>query len=148
MKDQMTITSAAFQNEGRIPAVYTCEGDGINPPLDIKHIPHETQSLALIMEDPDAPNGTFDHWVVWNIPNKQFIEEGTNPGINGLNSGGKTGYYPPCPPSGEHRYFFYLFALDTMLDITPGSDKETLLEAMENHILGKAGLMGRFQKKM
>jgi Raf kinase inhibitor-like YbhB/YbcL family protein len=113
----------------------------------ITHIPHETKSLALIMEDPDAPKGNFVHWVVWNISPHEAIGEGSNPGISGTNSFGKTGYGGPCPPSGSHRYFFRVYALDKQLDLPPGSDKDALLAAMQDHILEKGELMGLYQKK-
>jgi Raf kinase inhibitor-like YbhB/YbcL family protein len=102
----LTVSSPAFNNEGDIPAKYTCEGEEVNPPLQIDAIPEEAISLALIVEDPDAPKGTFDHWIVWNIEPKSSITENSNPGISGSNNGGKTGYYGPCPPSGSHRYYF------------------------------------------
>jgi len=101
------ITSAAFINGEDIPVKYTCEGDGIHPPLHIANIPQGTRTLAIIVEDPDAPGRTYDHWVVWNIPPDAAITENSNPGISGSNSSGKTGYHPPCPPTGTHRYFFY-----------------------------------------
>ena len=94
----LPVTSTAFNNEGEIPAKYTCEGEEINPPLQIEGIPEETISLALIVEDPDAPNGTFDHWIVWNIEPKSNIGESTNPGISGKNSAGKTGYQELVTP--------------------------------------------------
>jgi Raf kinase inhibitor-like YbhB/YbcL family protein len=142
----LTISSSAFNNEGDIPAKYTCEGEKINPPLQINEIPEEAISLALIVEDPDAPKGTFDHWLVWNIDPKSTIDENTNPGISGNNSSGKTGYYSPCPPSGSHRYYFHVFALNKRLDLTAGVDKKALQEAMQSHIIAKGSLMGRYQK--
>ncbi|HMK25909.1 MAG TPA: YbhB/YbcL family Raf kinase inhibitor-like protein [Chitinophagaceae bacterium] len=142
----LVIASAAFRHEGIIPSVYTCDGKGINPPLEIDHIPVETQTLAIIMEDPDAPNGTYDHWLLWNISPIYHIRENSIPGISGTNSAGKTGYHGPCPPSGSHRYYFYVFALDTKLDLEAGADKKALQEAMEPHILAKGILMGRYQR--
>jgi Raf kinase inhibitor-like YbhB/YbcL family protein len=143
----LVISSAAFRHEGIIPSVYTCDGKGINPPLEIDHIPQETQTLAIIMEDPDAPGETFDHWLLWNISPIYHITENSVPGISGTNSAGKTGYHGPCPPSGSHRYYFYVFALDTKLDLEAGADKKALQEAMEPHILAKGILMGHYQRK-
>ena len=99
------------------------------------------------MEDPDAPRGTFDHWLVWNISPTEAIAEQTNPGISGTNDFGKTGYGGPCPPSGVHRYFFKVYALDTKLDLLAGTDKEALLDAMQEHILAEGELMGLYQKR-
>lgn len=142
----LIISSPAFQNEGIIPAKYTCDGEDINPPLKVDKIPEGTQTLAIIVEDPDAPKGTFDHWLVWNIPPKNSIAENRIPGISGKNGAGKTGYHGPCPPSGYHRYYFHVFALDNSLDLEAGVDKKALQQAMEPHILAKGSLMGRYQK--
>ena len=142
----LIISSPAFQNEGIIPAKYTCDGEDINPPLEVGKIPDGTQTLAIIVEDPDAPKGTFDHWLVWNIPPEHSIEENRIPGISGKNSGGKTGYFGPCPPSSYHRYYFHVFALDSSLELEAGADKKALQQAMESHILAKGSLMGRYQK--
>jgi Raf kinase inhibitor-like YbhB/YbcL family protein len=143
---QLVVTSPAFKNEASIPVQYTCDGDGVNPPLEIKDIPEGTHTLALIVEDPDAPSGTFDHWIVWNIKPKAFIDENSNPGISGNNSAGLTGYHPPCPPKGAHRYFFHVFALDSQLELTPGETKEKLQQAMEKHILAQTTLMGYYER--
>jgi Raf kinase inhibitor-like YbhB/YbcL family protein len=142
----LIISSSAFENEGVIPSKYTCDGEEINPPLKIDQIPEGTKTLALIVEDPDAPNRTFDHWLVWNIPLTNSINENSNPGISGTNSGGKTGYYSPCPPSGYHRYYFNVFALDRSLDLKAGENKTKLKAAMEPHILAQGSLMGRYQR--
>lgn len=99
------------------------------------------------MEDPDAPRGVFDHWLVWNISPNEAIAEQTNPGISGINDFGKTGYGGPCPPSGVHRYFFKVYALDTKLDLLEGSDKNALLAAMTDHILAEGEIMGLYQKR-
>ncbi|WP_207514987.1 YbhB/YbcL family Raf kinase inhibitor-like protein [Longitalea luteola] len=143
---QLTISSPAFGNEENIPSKYTCNGDGINPPLEIKNIPEGTQTLAIIVEDPDAPNGIYDHWVVWNIKPTNIIPENSNPGISGNNSAGKTGYHPPCPPTGTHRYYFHVFALDHHLDLIPGGPKEKLQEAMEAHILASGTIIGTYKR--
>lgn len=144
--NRLSISSPVFDNEGTIPSRYTCDGDNINPPLVIDGIPEGTESLAIIVEDPDAPKGTFDHWLAWNIPPSPSIPEHSNPGINGHNSAGKTGYHGPCPPSGTHRYYFYLFALDTSLDRPAGAGKQQLKSAMGGHLLAEGQLMGRYAK--
>ena len=115
----MNLTSPAFGNNGNIPSEYTCDGSGLSPQLNIGYVPSNAKSLVLICDDPDAPVGTWDHWIVFNIaPSAKEIPKGIEPkGTPGKNSWGKTGYGGPCPPSGTHRYFFKLYALDTMLDI-------------------------------
>jgi Raf kinase inhibitor-like YbhB/YbcL family protein len=143
----LKIDSPVFENEELIPSRYTCEGEDINPPLTIGDIPEGTKSLALIMEDPDAPNGTFDHWLEWNIPVINTINENSNPGISGVNGFGKTGYGGPCPPSGTHRYFFRVYALDAKLDLEAGAEKKLLLEAIDEHILAMGEIMAKYQKK-
>ena len=143
---EMKISSKAFSNEGTIPAKYTCDGDEVSPPLHIEGIPQGTISMALIAEDPDAPKGTFDHWLVWNIDPVADIEEGGRPCISGKNGAGKTGYHGACPPNGSHRYFFYLFALDTDIDLPAGASKQELQDAMEGHIIGQGSLMGTYQR--
>jgi Raf kinase inhibitor-like YbhB/YbcL family protein len=143
---ELLVSSPAFQQEGNIPSKYTCDGEEISPAFNIENIPDETKTLAIIAEDPDTSKGTFDHWVAWNIPRTGKIAENSTPGVSGNNGTGKTGYHSPCPPSGSHRYYFYLYALDTKLDLKAGSTKEELLDAMNNHILAKGSLMGRYQK--
>lgn len=143
----LSVYSTVFSHKGHIPSEYTCDGRDINPPLEVENIPEGTKSLALIMEDPDAPRGTFDHWLVWNISPNEAIAEQTNPGISGTNDFGKTGYGGPCPPSGVHRYFFKVYALDTKLELLAGADKKTLLEAMNGHILSEGEMMGLYQRK-
>ena len=144
---ELKITSPAFDNEGDIPEKYTCDGDKINPPLHIEGLPHETQTLVLIVEDPDAPGKIFDHWIIWGIDAVSTIPENSNPGISGKNGAGKTGYYPPCPPSGTHRYFFYVFALDNVIDLPTNSTKQELNEAMNGHIIAQGTLMGKYKSK-
>ncbi|HET9746425.1 MAG TPA: YbhB/YbcL family Raf kinase inhibitor-like protein [Chitinophagaceae bacterium] len=143
---QFRLISTVFSHNGHIPPEYTCEGKNINPPLIVENIPDGAKTLALIVEDPDAPRGVFDHWVVWNISPNEAIGEGSNVGMNGTNGFGKPGYGGPCPPSGVHRYFFRVFALDEELDLLPGAKKEELLGAMKGHILASAELMGVYQK--
>lgn len=146
--DTMKITSPAFKESGMIPSEYTCTGNDISPELIIEGVPASAKSLALIMDDPDAPAGTWDHWVVFNIPAEtKNIAKATEPqGNAGMNSWKKTGYGGPCPPSGTHRYFFKLYALDTKLELNQGATKTELLEAMKGHIVAEAKLMGKFQK--
>lgn len=143
----LKIDSPVFENEELIPSRYTCEGEDINPPLTIRDIPEGTKSLVLIVEDPDAPNGTFDHWIEWNIPVTGKIEEKSNPGISGANGFGKTGYGGPCPPSGTHRYFFRVYAIDVMLDLEAGADKKSLLDAIDEHVLAMGEIMAKYEKK-
>lgn len=148
----MKITSPVFENFGKIPAKYTCDGENINPPLVISEVPSEAKSLVLIMDDPDAvkPAGkVWDHWIVYNIsPTVNIINEGEEPaGIHGLGTGGNSDYYGPCPPDGEHRYFFKIYALDTELNLPPGSDKQAVLSAMSGHVLDQAELVGLYNRK-
>jgi Raf kinase inhibitor-like YbhB/YbcL family protein len=142
----LIVSSIAFEHGSAIPVQYSCEGAGINPPLHIENIPRGTQSLAIIAEDPDTAKGVFDHWIAWNIPVMNHIAENSVPGTSGINSSGKTGYHPPCPPDGSHRYFFYVFALDTELPLTAGAGKKDLQDAMKDHVLASGTLMGRYQK--
>lgn len=141
------LRSTAFSHNGHIPVKYTCEGEDINPPLELTGIPDEAKSIALIVEDPDAPHGVFDHWIVWNISPSEAIAEKSNAGISGRNSFGKIGYGGPCPPSGVHRYFFRAYALDSQIDLLGGAGKQDLLDAMKGHIIGTAELMGQYSKK-
>jgi Raf kinase inhibitor-like YbhB/YbcL family protein len=146
MKSGISVKSPAFDQGGQIPKKYSCEGENINPPLEISGFPGHTQSLALILEDPDAVKGIFYHWVVWNIPPTESISENSSPGITGSNSSGTEEYTGPCPPTGSHRYYFRIFALDTLLDISAGSDKNTLEEAMQGHQLSTGEIMAHFRK--
>ena len=145
-KAALTVSSPDFKHEDYIPAKFTCEGKNINPSLNIKGVPKETLSLALIMDDPDAPGGTFDHWLVWNIHPAEKISEDSLPGIAGKNSSGKNKYMGPCPPSGTHRYFFKIFALDTTLHLPPHSGKQMLEQAMQGHVLAYGELIGLYKK--
>ncbi len=144
----MKLTSSAFANNQPIPSEYTCDGDDLSPPLSISDVPTNAKSLAFVMDDPDAPVGTWDHWVVFNIPlSTREIPKGTEPdGIAGKNSWGRTGYGGPCPPSGTHRYFFKLYALDTTLNLPQGSTKKDLERAMQGHIIAKAELVGIYKR--
>jgi Raf kinase inhibitor-like YbhB/YbcL family protein len=144
----MKISSSAFGDGGSIPAKYTCDGADTSPPLSIEGIPAAAKSLALIMDDPDAPGGTFDHWILWNIdPKTTAIAEGQSPpGAAGRNGFGKNGYGGPCPPSGEHRYYFKIYAIDTTLNLPPSSKKTDLQNAMKSHTLADAQVMGRYKR--
>lgn len=146
-QERLTITSIAFVHEGTIPTTYTCDGRNINPPLQISGIPAGTESLALIVEDPDAPSGIWVHWVLWNIPPTEEIRENSIPGVQGINERGLWDYSGPCPPLlEEHRYFFLLYALNTTLGLPPTASKAELKNAMEGHVLAKAGLIGKYQR--
>ncbi len=145
----MKITSSAFSQNGSIPAKYTCKGDNINPPLSISEVPQNTKSLVLIVEDPDAPGKTWIHWVVYNIdPSVQNINENSVPkgASEGMTDFGKPGYGGPCPPSGTHRYFFKLYAIDTTLTSNEHPTKQQIEENIKDHIVGQAELMGTFSK--
>jgi hypothetical protein len=141
----MGITSEAFEHEGTIPTRFTCDGENTSPELLLRGVPGGVMSLAIIVDDPDAPSGTFVHWVAYDIPPTDTIPEGSSPGTTGRNSTGGTGYLGPCPPSGPaHRYFFTVYALDVTLDLPGGADKEALLAAMEGHVLAEAALLGTY----
>lgn len=144
----MKIKSLAFQPNGRIPKKYTGEGENVSPPLQFENIPEGTESLALIVDDPDAPMGTFDHWILWNIdPSRTKFSEGESEGIPGVNHYKENCYKGPMPPPGPvHRYFFKLFALDTELNLKIGATKEELQDAMEGHIIEKAELIGTYSR--
>jgi len=144
----MKLTSPAFTHNLAMPSEYTCDSSDASPPLSISDAPRNAKSLALIMDDPDAPVGTWDHWIVFNIPpSTTEIKKGTEPnGIAGRNSWGRTGYGGPCPPSGTHRYFFKLYALDTMLNLPQVATKKDLEKSMQGHILAKAELIGSYKR--
>jgi hypothetical protein len=144
----MQVRSAQFKNTGSIPYRYTCDGEDVSPPLTFNDIADEAVTLALLVEDPDAPSGTWDHWIVYNIPaSTHEVKEGEEPqGVGGVNSWGRIGYGGPCPPSGEHRYIFSLFALNDVLDLPVGASKDSLLDAMEGKIIDQATLVGRYER--
>ncbi len=150
--EEMKIKSSSFKDGETIPTKYTCDGEDVNPLLEIRHVPDEAKSLALIVDDPDATRGVpWDHWLIWNMqPRTQYIQEGVVPSgaVQGKGSGGKVKYMGPCPPQGKdaHRYLFSLYALDCMLEIPEGSIKGELLRAMEGHILVKAELVGKYSR--
>ena len=143
---ELTVSSPAFENNKLIPSKYTCDGDNVNPPLTIEGVPDGTKSLVLIVDDPDAPMGTWDHWIVWNILPTNKIEENTVPGTEGINDYRKHSYGGPCPPSGTHRYFFEVYALDAKLDLSSNSRKKDVEKAMQGHILAKGELVGLYRR--
>lgn len=142
----MKLSSDAFEDNGMIPKIYTCDGENVSPPLSISGVPQGAKSLALVLDDPDAPFGSFNHWVIWNItPQKSYFEKGEKIGfIEGRTDFGDTAYGGPCPPSGTHRYVFNLYALDYVLDLKDGSTKKDLEAVMTNHIIEQATLVGKY----
>lgn len=146
---ELTIASPAFTDGKAVPARYTCEGRDINPPLTFEGIPAGARSLALIVDDPDAPVGIWIHWVAWNIPpDTREIGEGSLPtgAKQGLNDFGRNSYGGPCPPSGTHRYYFKLYALDTTLNLAASTTKAALEKAMQGHIVAEGRLMGTYRR--
>jgi Raf kinase inhibitor-like YbhB/YbcL family protein len=146
----LKISSPIFDNNGYIPQKYTCDGMDINPPLLIENVPEKARSLALIVDDPDAPGGIWVHWVLWNIdPKTKEIKEDSVPkgASQGLNDFRKHDYGGPCPPSGTHRYFFKLYALDTILNLSPNSKKSDLEKAMKGHIIEQTQIMGLYKRR-
>jgi len=154
----LRLTSAAFQDEGMIPRTYTCDGSDQSPPLEWSGVPEKARSLALICDDPDAPGGTWSHWVIYNMapqarmlgeglaPTEQLKLEGDLSARQGKNDFGKIGYGGPCPPRGTHRYFFRLYALETELDPGAGATRSTVLRAMDGHIIAEGRLMGKYSR--
>jgi len=150
----MVLTSTAFNEGEKIPVKYTCDGEDISPPLSWSNAPEGTKSFALISDDPDAPMGIWVHWVIFNIPSDVnnlpedipadgILDDGT---VHGTNDFRMYGYGGPCPPGGTHRYYFKLYALDTVLDLEPGASKKTLERSIKKHILGQAQLMGTYSR--
>jgi Raf kinase inhibitor-like YbhB/YbcL family protein len=148
---EFELTSSASAGGEQIPTRYTCDGEDISPPLQWSEPPAGSQSLALIMDDPDAPVGTWDHWLLFNLPadSRSLLEQAGTPSgsVAGKNSWGRREYGGPCPPRGTHRYFFKLFALDTRLDPSAGTNKAQLRQPMTGHILAQAELMGTYTRK-
>lgn len=149
------ITSTAFEDGGAIPARFTCDGQNVSPPLNWTGAPAATKTFALVADDPDSPAGTWVHWVAYNlpattnglpanVPATETLEGGARQGTNDFS---RLGYGGPCPPSGAHRYFFKLYALDAQLDLAPGATKDQLLEAMKGHVLALAELMGSYERR-
>ena len=146
----LNVTSLAFKQNQTIPSKYTCDGVDVSPPLIIKHVPPGAKSLALIMDDPDAPSGTWVHWVLWNIdPKTSEISENMVPSSawQGMNDFRKRVYGGPCPPSGTHRYFFKLYSLDKVLELGPETTKAGLERAMKGHVISQAELIGLYKRK-
>lgn len=150
----MKLTTPAFSDGALIPAKFTCDGANVSPPLHWSELPAGTKALALIVDDPDAPRGVFVHWLAYGIPNSMDglpegfgtaakIPHGVKQGKNGF---GSLGYGGPCPPSGTHRYFFHLYALDAEPDVTPGASREALERAINPHVIAKAELMGKYAR--
>ncbi len=147
----LALKSPAFKSGENIPAKYTCDGEDINPPLEISGIPEDTQSLVIVMDDPDAKKvagKVWDHWLVWNIPaSTQKISEGEEPqGVHGVGTSKNKEYKGPCPPDKTHTYHFKLYALDSDLDLKEGANKKELEKAMENHIIDQAKLLGKYNR--
>jgi Raf kinase inhibitor-like YbhB/YbcL family protein len=143
----MELTSPSFGYGEKIPAVFTCDGDDVSPELDIAGTPAGTAALAIVVDDPDAPGGTWDHWIAYDIPPVSVIPENVGSiGVDGSNSWNRTGYGGPCPPSGTHRYFFRALALDEPTGLAAGADKATVLAATDGHVLDEATLMGTYER--
>lgn len=152
---KIQVSSTAFEEGGLIPPQYTCDGADVSPPLSWQSIPEGARSIALIADDPDAPMGTFVHWVLYdlpadvrelqeNVPDAKTLPNGAKQGANGF---GRIGYGGPCPPGGTHRYFFKIYALDTPTNLSPGQKKAQLLKAMEGHILAQGQIMGKYKRR-
>ena len=149
-----TLKSSAYQNNAALPSRFACGTEGVSPPLTLSNLPKKTKTVAFILEDPDAPKGTYTHWIMWNwpaakteipdaLPAQAKLETGA---IQGTGSNGKIGYNPPCPPSGTHRYYLKAYALDSTLKLPSTSDKQALLAAMQGHVIGQGMLMGTYHK--
>ncbi|MFA6254589.1 MAG: YbhB/YbcL family Raf kinase inhibitor-like protein [Patescibacteria group bacterium] len=146
----MKLNSPAFKNNEAIPVQYTCDGQDINPPLEISDMPEDTKSLVLIVDDPDAAAGDWVHWLVWNIkPQTKEITENSVPSgaVEGTTSFGQPGYGGPCPPKGTHRYFFKLYALDTDLNLDQNADKQQLEIVIKDHIINQTELIGLYTRR-
>lgn len=154
MSTNIILKSDSFSDGGMIPAKYTCDGANISPQLSWDNAPKDTKSFVLICEDPDAPMGTFTHWILYdipadvhelpeNLPKDKVLSNGAKQGIADFK---KIGYGGPCPPSGTHRYYFKLYALDTLLNLEPGLKKEDILKAMNGHILAQGQIMGKYTR--
>ena len=155
VKMAIEVRSSAFEDGDMIPARYTCDGQGVSPPLSWDSVPNSSKSLALVADDPDAPGGTFVHWVIYDlppetrrlpedVPKRQTPSGGAEQGVNGAR---RIGYTGPCPPSGTHRYFFKIYALDSRLDLGGGATGEKLFDAMQGHVLAEGQLMGTYQRR-
>jgi Raf kinase inhibitor-like YbhB/YbcL family protein len=139
----MTLSSPVFEEQGAIPSEYTCDGEDVSPPLHLERVPAAAVSLALVVDDPDAPSGTWVHWVAYDIRPVADIARAADPlGTAGVNSWGEPGYRGPCPPSGAHHYVFHIFALDTELGLSEGASKQDVMDAIDGHVLGSAEMTG------
>ena len=143
----LEISSPSFAHEELIPSRFTCDGENISPPLDIDQIPKDARCLVLIIDDPDAPGGSFVHWLVWNIPVKHHLPENEIHGVEGLNDFRRQHYGGPCPPQGTHRYFFKMYALDSLLDLPRNTRREQLESAMNDHILAFGEVVGLYSRQ-
>ncbi len=148
------IESTVFDEGEPIPTKYTCSGVDISPPLEWNYIPENTVSIAIICEDPDAPRGIWSHWVIFNLPadtmnlpehvmGREILDNGA---VQGLNDFGKVGYGGPCPPSGKHRYYYKIYALNVKLDLSPQTTRKSFLEAINGHILDQGQIMGTYTR--
>jgi Raf kinase inhibitor-like YbhB/YbcL family protein len=147
--ETMKLSSPAFENGGRIPKQYTCDGKNVNPPLRIENAPSNAKSFALVLDDIDAPRGTYVHWIVWNIdPDLKEMKENSVPegGVQGMNDFKKRNYGGPCPPGRAHKYVFKIYALDTLLNLNCNGTKKDLEKAMGGHILSQAELAGSYKR--
>ncbi len=152
---EIKLTSSAFEDGGMIPSKYTCDGDDVSPPLKWDNVPEEVRSIALICDDPDAPMGTWVHWVLFNLPAGARELSENVPADNtladgarqGLTDFGRVGYGGPCPPGGTHRYFFKIYALDVQVELASTARKQDLLGAMEGHILAQGQLVGKYKRR-
>jgi Raf kinase inhibitor-like YbhB/YbcL family protein len=144
----LKIATDAFNENSIMPYKYTCDGKNINPPINISNLPVNAKSFAVIVDDPDGLNGSFCHWVIWNLPITDRIEEGEHRGIPGRNDFGYYSYSGPCPPAGTHRYYFKVYALDCILNIPACSGKMQLEKAMKGHVAGFGFLAGKYHMRM
>jgi len=147
-RGKMQIYSADFRPGGQIPPEFTCDGEGRMPSLEVTDIPESAKSMALVIEDPDAPSGTFTHFTAWNIPigEEKGVCKIANVSVKGRTSSGGIDYVPPCPPRGKHRYFFRAYALDTELTLPQGASRKELDEAIKNHLIKEAELFGTYER--
>jgi len=151
--EQMTLESSAFEDGAAIPKIYTCDGDGVSPPLSWSEVPEGTKSFALVLDDPDAPREVYEHWVVWNIPSDwtelpEDVRPEDDPPSQGENDAGKTGYTGPCPPKAhdDHHYEFHLFAADIELDLPSDTHRDPLYRSLDYHVLGMGELTGKYDR--
>lgn len=155
-EEKMYLKSPAFKHGGFIPPKYTCDGENVSPPLEWGNVPAKTKSFVLICDDPDAPRGTWVHWILYNIPSNVRTLAENVPALSvlpatgarhGTNSWSRIGYGGPCPPGGTHRYFFKLYAIDAILDLSPGATKNDVIQAIKGRVLSEAILMGKYSRQ-